>query len=85
MFTRGRRWPGWILRAFKQTPGAHLATFVFRASEDASGEFGVELLHDDTEVKQRTFLFPTSPGAKIALESSAAKVRVQPARGRVNP
>jgi hypothetical protein len=34
----------------------------------------VDLLHDDTDPAQRTFLFPSPPGAKIEVESTVAAV-----------
>jgi hypothetical protein len=52
--------------------GAYLATFLFQASPDAAGSFVVELLHDDTDPAQRTFLFPTLSQGKIAIETDAA-------------
>jgi YVTN family beta-propeller protein len=52
--------------------GAYLATFVFRASEAAGGLFSVDLLHDERDPQQRTFLFATAPGGRIAIEHSAA-------------
>jgi hypothetical protein len=60
-------------------PGAYLATFTFRASADASGTFVVDLLHDASDSGQRTFLFPTPVGAKIAVGATTpARVTVQP-------
>jgi hypothetical protein len=53
-------------------PGAYLATFTFRTSDDAAGTFSVELLHDDRDPAQRTFIFPTPPGAKIEVEAANA-------------
>jgi hypothetical protein len=65
------------------SPGAYLATFTFKASPDAVGTFSVELLHDDRDPAQRTFIFPTHPGAKIELASAAAaQVTIEPARKR---
>jgi hypothetical protein len=58
---------------------AYLATFTFQASPDTSGAFTIELLYDDQDSGQRTFLFPTPPGAKIAVESAnEAVVVVEP-------
>jgi hypothetical protein len=63
--------------------GAYLATFVFRASPDAIGEFTVELLHDEKDATNRTFLFPTAPGAKIEIvETQPAVIEVSPAQVR---
>ena len=57
--------------------GAYLATFTFRASPDARGTFVVDLLHDNTDPAQRTFLFPTAPGAKIEIaETQPAVIEV---------
>jgi PKD repeat protein len=62
---------------------AYLATFVFRASADAGGTFIVDLLHDDTDPAQRTFLFPTPASGKIAIDSvTPAVVTVQQTRSR---
>jgi hypothetical protein len=59
--------------------GAYLATLTFRASLDAAGHFSVDLLHDDTDLLQRTFLFPTPPGAKIDVAFvEAAVIAVEP-------
>jgi hypothetical protein len=68
-------------------PGAYLATFTFQASPDAAGTFSVELLHDNRDPAQRTFIFPTPPGAKIEVESAAAAVviiREKPALSRLS-
>ena len=60
--------------------GAYLATFTYRASKDAAGEFQIELLHDDTDPAQRTFLFPTWPGEKVEIMAApSAMVTVQEA------
>jgi hypothetical protein len=65
--------------------GAYLATLVFRASEDAAGTFTIDLLHDDSQPAQRTFLFPTPAGAKIQVqETSPAVVTVQALRSRTS-
>jgi hypothetical protein len=59
--------------------GAYLATFVFRAGDDARGTFTIDLLHDDFDPAQRTFLFPTPPGAKIEIAATrAAAIEVSP-------
>jgi hypothetical protein len=64
-------------------PSAYLTTFVFEASPDAGGTFTIDLLHDDTDPRQRTFLFTTAPGAKIAVQAAQpAVVTVQPKRSR---
>jgi hypothetical protein len=64
-------------------PGAYLATFTFRASDDAAGTFSVDLLHDDRDPAQRTFIFPTHPGAKIEVAAAAAaQITIEPARKR---
>jgi hypothetical protein len=60
--------------------GAYLATFTFQVSADAAGAFTIELLHDENDRSQRTFLFPTPTGAKIQIESvKPAVVTVEPA------
>jgi hypothetical protein len=68
-------------------PSAYLATFTYQASADAAGTFSIELLHDDRDPAQRTFIFPTPPGAKIQIESTdAAVVTIDSApRGRLTP
>jgi hypothetical protein len=63
--------------------GAYLATFIFRVSPDASGIFAIDLLHDNSDPAQRTFLFPTAPGAKIEIvETQPAVIEVSPAQAR---
>jgi hypothetical protein len=47
--------------------GAYLGTATFRPSRDAYGRFAIDLLVDRHDPQQRTFLFPTSPGASIEL------------------
>ncbi len=60
---------------------AYLATFTYRVSRDAVGAFSIDLLHDNTDPGQRTFLFPTPSRAKIAVSgTSAARVEVRPVR-----
>jgi hypothetical protein len=63
-------------------PHAYLATFTFQASPDAIGEFTINLLHDDGDRTQRTFLFPTPAGAKIAIDSVDPAVIVVEPRAR---
>jgi hypothetical protein len=68
----------------KTAAGAYLATLTLRGSKDAAGRFTVDLLHDDTDPAQRTFLFPTPAGAKIDVQSTKpAVVTVQEPRVRV--
>jgi hypothetical protein len=63
--------------------GSYLATFTYRASEDAQGRFTVELLHDPSDPAQRTFLFPTPAQGRIELTAAApAVIDVQPASKR---
>jgi hypothetical protein len=52
-------------------PGSRLATYTYRASADAAGTFVVSLLADDSDPRQRTYLFPTPARGKIALASPA--------------
>ena len=54
--------------------GDYLATVTFRASEDAAGEFSIDLLYDENDPHQRTFLFPTRPGQMIDIVSTSAAV-----------
>lgn len=65
------------------TPGvptvgrAYLATFVFRASRDADGEFFVALQHDLDDARHQTFLFPTAAHGRIdILDSTPARIVV---------
>ena len=62
-----------------------LATLTYRATKDAAGVFVVDLLHDNDDPTQRTFLFPTPVGAKIEVVSvESARVTVEPTRTRVS-
>jgi hypothetical protein len=61
--------------------GAYLATFIYQASKDASGTFTVELLHDDADTTQRTFLFPTPANGRIEVTAAEAAT-VSFAQGR---
>jgi hypothetical protein len=67
--------------------GAHLATFVYRASADAAGRFIVELLHDPADRTQRTYFFATRSSAAFHIDSRAAIVDVaaSPARTSRTP
>jgi hypothetical protein len=65
-------------------PGAYLATFVFRAGDNARGTFTVDLLHDNSDAAQRTFLFPTPPGAKIEIAATQPAV-IEMASGKQSP
>jgi hypothetical protein len=56
------------------TPRAYLATFTYRASADAAGTFTVELLHEDTDPAQRTFLFPTPANGRIRISGATPAV-----------
>ncbi len=57
---------------------AYLATFTLKASSNASGSFAVELLHDDGDPSQRTFLFPTAQRGMIkVIESDVVQVTVR--------
>jgi hypothetical protein len=66
---------------------AYLATFIFRSSPDAAGAFVIDLLHDESDRSQRTFLFPTPESGKIEVaEAVPAVVEVvapSARRGRV--
>ncbi len=61
---------------------AYLATFTYRSSRDAIGTFAIDLLYDDADPKQRTFLFPTPNRAKIAIsDANTATIEIAaPAR-----
>jgi hypothetical protein len=64
-------------------PGAYLATLTLRASRDAAGTFAIDVLHDNTDPAQRTFLFPTSAQGRIELRSvTPAVVTVESGRAR---
>ncbi len=65
------------------TPGiatprrGYLATLTLVASRDAAGTFAVDLLYDDTAGNYRTFLFPSLPTGKIAIDrTTPAVIRV---------
>ncbi len=45
----------------------YLATFILRPTRDARGSFVIDLLYDDDDPAQRTFLFPTAPRGRIEL------------------
>jgi hypothetical protein len=63
--------------------GAYLATFTYRASEDAAGEFSIDVLADDSDETQRTWLFPTPEQGWIEVPStSPAVVEVVPSASR---
>ncbi len=49
------------------TQGGYLATFTFKASADAVGTFSVNLLYDDTDPAERTFLFPTPANGRVEI------------------
>ena len=53
--------------------GTYLATFTYRAGRETGGKFVVDLLHDDTNPGQRTFLLGTPANGKVAI------TRVRPA------
>ena len=54
--------------------GAYLATFVYRASRDARGRFVIDVLHDDTDPSQRTFLLATPANGKIAIDETVPAI-----------
>ncbi len=57
----------------------YLATFTYRASDDAEGTFFVDLLHDASDEEQRTFLFPTPSTGTIDIQfAQPATVTVAP-------
>jgi hypothetical protein len=63
--------------------GTYLATFTYRASEDAAGEFSIDVLADDSDETQRTWLFPTPEQGWIEVPStSPAVVEVVPSASR---
>jgi hypothetical protein len=56
--------------------GSYLATFIYRASDDAAGRFFIEALAGE-DAAQRTFLFPTPADGRIAVtDTSPAIVEV---------
>ncbi len=58
-------------------PG-YLATFTFRATQQARGTFEVAILHHDDDPMHRTFLFPSRLGDKITiLRAAPAEIRVR--------
>ncbi len=57
--------------------GAYMATFVFKASRDALGLFGIELRGQQGDPEGRSMLFPTTPHARKAVRDDAhVRVRV---------
>ncbi len=57
---------------------SYLATFIYRASPDASGRFVVDILHDADDSGHRTFLFPTLANGQILVrESTSATIEVE--------
>ncbi len=63
---------------------AYLATFTYRVSRDARGSFLVDLLHDNADPAQRTFVFPTPNRAKIEVSGTTpAMITVVPDGGRL--
>jgi hypothetical protein len=64
-------------------PGAYLATLTLRASKDAAGTFAIDLLHDNTDPAQRTFLFATPAEGRILVTSvTPAVVTIESGRAR---
>ncbi len=58
---------------------ARLATFIYRASDDARGTFVVEVLHEETD--HRTFLFASPYNGMIAIDHvTPARISVTPLR-----
>ncbi len=51
--------------------GGYLATFTYRASKHASGRFAIEVLHDDADPSQRTFLFATPANGENAIDAAS--------------
>ncbi len=63
--------------------GAYLATYTYRVGDNAAGTFVIELLADQDDTTQRTFLFPTLPNGQIAVKGiESASVTVVPRRLR---
>ncbi len=60
----------------RTTADSYLATFTYRASRDAVGPFQIELLHDVTDVSQRTFVFRTDPRAVTEIDAESVVVEV---------
>ncbi len=51
-------------------PDMYLATYVFRVSDDATGAFSIDILDHAVAPDYRTFLFPTTAGARIAIDTT---------------
>ncbi len=73
------------------TPGVptpkdgYVATLIFAASHQAAGTFVIDLRYDDDDATQRTFLFPTPLGSKIAIvDVTPAVITVETQRKRKN-
>ncbi len=64
------------------TPGVavdpgYLGTFTYRVPKDARGEFIVDMLHDDDDRQQRTYLFPTPADGRIVVNTMPAVITVK--------
>ena len=59
--------------------GAYLATFVYRVSSDAEGDFVIELRHGQPFAVNRSFLFATRMTQVIdILPGAAVQIRAEP-------
>ncbi len=57
--------------------GAYLATFTYRVSPDARGQFVIDVRADHTDADHRTFLFPTPANGRIEIvECVSAMIHV---------
>jgi hypothetical protein len=63
--------------------GVYLATFVYRASDDAVGHFAVSILAGN-EADQRTFLFPTPARGRIDITQTTSAAVVVEATSRLS-
>ena len=62
------------------TPGiatgkaGYMATFIYRVGRSARGRFAVHVLHDDTDPRDRTFLFGTPANGQVVIKGSMPAV-----------
>ncbi len=57
-----------------QVEPGYLATFTYQVNKHAAGAFVIEVLHEDSDPAQRTYLFPTTPGDRIEITRATPAV-----------
>ncbi len=58
----------------KLAANTYLATFTYRASADARGTFVIDILADQDDAAQRTFIFPSPSNGRVNIEKTAPAV-----------